>query len=163
MKIIPRPFGEVETMLYLSNMNLITYLFRTPTLRVNTPTSKLDNKTLRKIVLMSTVWCQENMGVNNRRKNPFKLSIIKQVSGAPCYGMFDEVENKIYIFHNNCPNIKMLIQTVLHEYTHYLQPIRGSYMKLMDEYGYQDHPMEIEAREMEGYYLNVWNKIKFEL
>ena len=112
---------------------------------------------------MSTAWCQENMGVNNRRKNPFKLSIIKQVSGAPCYGMFDEVENKIYIFHNNCPNIKMLIQTVLHEYTHYLQPIRGSYMKLMDGYGYQDHPMEVEAREMEGYYLNVWNKIKFEL
>ena len=141
----------------------MTFIFGTPNLRVNTPTSKLSNKTIRKIVMLSTTWCQENMGVNNRRKNPFKLSMMKQVSGTPCYGMFDEVENKIYIFHNNCSSVALLVKTVLHEYTHYLQPVRKSYVKLLNEHGYDNHPMEIEARDMEGYYLNVWNKIKFEI
>lgn len=150
-------------LVYLCMMNLLKGLFGYKDLRSTTPTSNLDNATIRKIVLLSTYWCQENLGVNNRRSKPFKLSIIKQVSGSPCYGMFDEEENKIYIFHNNCTDIKLLIQTVLHEYTHYLQPIRGSYKKLMNEHGYDNHPMEVEAREMEGYYLNVWNKIKFEI
>ena len=144
-------------------MNLLRFLFGTRKLRAHTPLSELDNKTIRQIVKLTAAWCYENMGVNNDRGIPFKLSIIKQVSGIPCYGMFEEKENKIYIFHNNCPNIGTLIKTILHEYTHYMQPIRGSYKKLLKEYGYQSHPMEIEARNMEGYYLNVWNKIKFEL
>ena len=144
-------------------MNLMTLLFGNYNLKVDTPTSELDNGTIRNIIILSTEWCQKNLGVNNDRENVFRLSMLEQVSGPRCYGMFDEEENKIYIFHNNCFNIKLLIQTVLHEYTHYMQPIRGSYNKLMNEYGYDNHPMEVEAREMEGYYLNVWNKIKFEI
>jgi hypothetical protein len=141
-------------------MNLMRLLFGNYNLRVDTPTSELDNGTIRNILILSTEWCQQNLGVNNDRENVFRLCMLEQVSGPRCYGMFDEEENKIYIFHNNCLNIRLLIQTVLHEYTHYLQPIRGTYTKLMDEYGYDNHPMEIEARETEGYYLNVWNKIK---
>ena len=159
----PRPLGELKYCMYLCTMDLLRRIFGVRDLRANTPTSKLDNRTIRRIVRLSTYWCQENLGVNNRRSKPFKLSIIKQVSGPPCYGMFDEIDNKIYIFHNNCTSISLLVKTVLHEYTHYLQPIRKSYNKLTEEYGYDNHPMEIEAREMEGYYLNVWNKIKFEI
>ena len=54
-----------------------------------------------------------------------------------------------------------MVQTVIHEYAHYMQPIKSSYNKLLKEYGYDDHPMEIEAREIEKeYYKDCWNKIK---
>lgn len=109
---------------------------------------------------MSLTWCDNNMSRDGHRKPPYKISIRKQVSGDPCYGQYDEDTNTIYIYYNHCTNVELLIRTVLHEYTHHLQPIEGKYNKLLKKHGYDKHPQEIEARKMEEYYLNVWKYIK---
>ena len=150
-------------MLYLCGMNLMTFIFGTPNLRVNTPTIRLDMSTIKKIVWMSLKWCNINMSRDGHNKPPCKISIMKQTHGEPCYGQYDGVTNTIIIFYNQCYNVKMLIRTVLHEYTHYLQPVESTYHKLLEEHGYDKHPQEVEARKIEKYYLNVWNKIKFEI
>jgi hypothetical protein len=56
-----------------------------------------------------------------------------------------------------------LIKTFIHEYVHHLQPIKNSYKKLLESHGYKKHPMEIEARNMESYYIDVWEDIKNKL
>lgn len=150
-------FGGVGIMLYLCGM-ITRLFFGGPTLI--TPTSTLDRSTTRQIVKLATEWCVQNFGVNNRRSKPFSVSIRKQTSGSPCYGQFCHETNTISVFTNNCHNVRLLVQTLIHEYTHYMQPIRGSYYKLLDEYGYEQHPMEVEAREMEAYYKDCWKYIK---
>jgi len=133
-------------------------LFGGPTLY--TRTSSLSSSKVREIVHYAIQWCAISYGVNNRRRSPFSVSIRKQTSGSPCYGQFDHNTNTLTVFYNRCENVRLLIQTVLHEYTHYMQPIRGSYHKLLDDYGYENHPMEIEAREMEMFYKDCWNYVK---
>lgn len=135
-------------------------LFGRPTVTLSTPTDSLDRAKVRDIVKYATKWCVANFGVNNRRHKPFKVSIRKQVSGSPRYGEFNHIDNTMVLFHNNCITVKLLVQTLLHEYTHYMQPIRGSYFKLLDEYGYVKHPMEIEARESEKLYSECWKYVK---
>lgn len=148
-------YGIIVVPLYYMIREL---LFGGPTLL--THTSSLSAKELRHIVKLATQWCVENFGVNNRRRTEFTVSIRQQKSGSPCYGQFDHMTNTITIFHNHCPNVRMVIRTLIHEYTHYMQPIAGSYYKLLDSYGYDNHPMEIEAREMELHYNNCWKYIK---
>lgn len=133
-------------------------IFGGPTLI--TPTSTLDRSTVRQIVKLATQWCVNNFGVNNRRRTPFTVSIRKQQSGSPCYGQFCHETNTITIFINHCYNVRLIVRTLIHEYTHYMQPIRGSYYKLLDEYGYDNHPMEVEARESELQYNDCWKYIK---
>ncbi len=150
-------------MLYLRGMNLLRFLFGIPTVKINSLTEKLDMMTIKKIVYMSLGWCEKNLSKDGHRKPPYKISIRKQTGGEPCYGQYEDETKTITIFYNNCHNVELLIRTVLHEYTHYLQPIAGKYHKLLKKHGYEKHPQEIEARKMEGYYLNVWIKIKFEI
>lgn len=139
---------------------IMDLLFGRPTVTLTTPTARLDRQDIRNIVKHATKWCVANFGVNNRRHKPFTVSIRMQVSGSPRYGEFRHMDNTMVVFYNNCENIRSIIQTVLHEYTHYMQPIRGSYFKLLDEHGYIKHPMEIEARESENRYKECWNYIK---
>jgi hypothetical protein len=146
--------------MYLCIHMIMDLLFGRPTFSLLTPTSSLDRAKVRDIVKLATKWCVANFGVNNRRQKPFKVSIRKQIGGSPRYGEFNCEENTIVIYYNNCKNIREMIQTVIHEYTHYMQPVRGSYFKLLKEYGYDAHPMEIEARENETLYKDCWTIIK---
>ena len=150
-------FGHVRILSYLCGM-IRNILFGGPTLY--TKTDSVGVSELRQIVKLGTKWCVQNMGVNNRRKTEFTVSIRTQRSGSPCYGVFDYHNNTIVIFKNHCPNLRMIVRTLIHEYTHYLQPIRGSYHKLLEDHGYDNHPMEIEARNMEMFYNDCWKFIK---
>ena len=49
---------------------------------------------------------------------------------------------------------------MLHEWTHSLQKVRKSYYRLYDEFGYDKHPMEIEARLSEKLWGKCWKDIK---
>lgn len=130
-------------------------------LGLDTELNRLDPKTRRKIVKHATEYCVDVFGVNNRKKTDFAVSILKQDGGEPAYGQYCPYENRIYLYHNNCHTVKLLVRTLIHEYTHYLQPVKSKYHKLLDKYGYDNHPMEIEAREMEEeYYKDCWNYIK---
>ena len=77
-------------------------------------------------------------------------------------GQFDYKTNTLTIYHNNNYTVKDLIQTTIHEYTHYLQPISTYYYKYSRIYRYYDNPFEVEAFKNEKkYYRKCWKSIKY--
>jgi uncharacterized protein YjaZ len=130
-------------------------------MRLNTKTTKLPKKEIKKIINTTLEWCSANLGVNNRRKYRFQISVKKQLKGEKRYGEFNCVSNKMTIFYNNCDNVKDLVTTVIHEYTHYLQPVRTYYGALAKYFDYNCHPMEVEARMNESiYFKKSWKYVK---
>ena len=130
-------------------------------MKLKTKTNNLTKKQIKNIVDNTISWCVLNLGVNNRRKYRFQISLKKQTKGELKYGEFCCISNKITIFYNNCENIKDVITTVIHEYTHYLQPVRTYYSVLYKTYSYYNHPMEVEARKNEKkYFRKVWKYYK---
>ena len=130
-------------------------------MRLNTNLKTLDHKQIRKIVDKTVSFCESNFGVN-KRKGYCYVTVRAQNKNEESlrYGEYCPDEHKIFIFKNNCVNIKDLIMTTLHEYTHTLQPIASKYYRMLKKYGYENHPMEVEARENEKYYKEVWKLIK---
>jgi hypothetical protein len=131
------------------------------TLRLNTNTKKLTHKEIRKIVEKTIKYCVENLGTNKRR-GKCGLVVRNQNPNEQerRYGEYCPETHTIRVFKNNCDNIKDLIITTLHEYTHNLQPIKSKYFKMLKVHGYDNHPMEIEAVENEKLCLDVWKNIK---
>lgn len=70
------------------------------------------------------------------------------------YGKY-EVGN-IIIYPHNIPSIMLLVKTLIHEYVHHLQlnhhEKMDEYLMLLNEFGYEDHPQEIEANNIQQYY-----------
>lgn len=117
-----------------------------------TPLSTLRNKDLRKIGQVCINYCVENLGVNKRKKLPLKLSIRKNPYTDSCCGEYCPDTNTIFIFYDELVTLGEFTSTIVHEYTHHLQPIASKYYKLLKEYGYDDHPHEVEARQNEKFY-----------
>ena len=113
-------------------------------------TSKLTYKEIRTIVSHTVKWCEQNLGTNNRRKNKFKISVKKQTKSEVknhdlLMGSFCAYTNSLTVYYDNNPTVKDLIKTTIHEYTHFLQPIRSYYHKIAKLIPYNKHPMELEA------------------
>ena len=129
-------------------------------IKINSRVDRLPPKTMRSIVYLTISWCMDNLGTNHRRKHMFNISVRKERAKRRC-GQFHPVENKMTIFHDNNDYVKDLISTTIHEYTHYLQPIRSKYGLLSKSFDYDNHPMEVEARNNEEkYYKNCWEVIR---
>ena len=130
-------------------------------LRLNTNLKNMTSGEIRKIVEKTVRYCEDNLGIN-KRKGRCSISVRKQNLNEEVlkYGEYCPYGHTIRIFKNNCTNIKDLITSTLHEYTHSLQPVKSKYFKMLKMYGYENHPMEIEAVENETLYLDVWKKIK---
>lgn len=124
--------------------------------------SRLDNLSVEEIsqVITSTIlWCQKNIGVNNRRKGNLKL-LVGQAS-LKNYGEFNWNTNtiKVYLYPHKTPGC--LIRTLIHEYTHYMQPLRKYYHVMSAYYKYYSrHPMERQAFRMEKHYKTCWEDIR---
>jgi hypothetical protein len=134
-------------------------------LKTSTKTISLQEK--REIVKKTIEWCKTNLGVYNRRRNKFKYSIRVQSKkdinkiGCEAMGQFECKTNTLTIYHNNNETVKDLVQTTIHEYTHYLQPISTYYRKYYKIYDYYSNPFEIEAFKNEKkYYKKCWKSIK---
>ncbi len=133
-------------------------------IRANTNLNRLTHKKIRKIVDLTHKWAIKRFGVNSRR-GVASIRVMKVVvnDGVDMYGVYNSGNHKIRIFKNEIKNVKMLIGIVLHEHTHSLQPIRSYYVKLERKYGYDNHPMEIEARNNGRYSSEVWKEIKIKI
>lgn len=80
-----------------------------------------------------------------------RITGIKEAEGdcSPA-AEYERETNTIWIYYPEAIDEKWIIQTLIHEYTHYLQD--GDEMKrLYDEEGYEydNHPFELEAIEKE--------------
>jgi hypothetical protein len=134
-------------------------------LKTNTDTLSLQEK--REIVKKTIKWCQTNFGLYNRRKNKFKYSIKIQsredfkAIGCKAMGSFNCKTNTLTVFHDNNDTVRDLVQTTIHEYTHYLQPVATYYYKYSKIFKYDENPFEVEAFKNEKkYYKKCWKSIK---
>jgi len=126
---------------------------------LKTPTSELTVPQIRKIVCETIKWCETNLGTKTKSRT-LKYSVRTLPSGyTPAYGMYDFEKNMILVFRNYAPTVKMVVRSVLHEYTHFLQNLRW-YNQVLDKVGYAKHPQEKEARIVETMYSICWNDIK---
>ena len=87
------------------------------------------------------------MGVNNRKRSDLTYSYGSDTDGL--YGYYCPINNHIHVSVGECKTLGRLTSTFIHEYTHYLQPVRTKYLKSLKEHGYWDCPFEVEARTME--------------
>jgi hypothetical protein len=136
-------------------------------IKLKTRTDTLTKAQKRRVVDATIKWCNANLGVNNRRKNKLTYSVIVQtpkfvkVMNAEAMGMFNPKFNKLIVFHNNNDTVMEMVQTTIHEYTHYLQPIAKYYNYFNKMAGYFNNPFEVEAFNNEKkYYKECWKSIK---
>ena len=133
-------------------------------IRTNTNLNRLDHKSIRKIVDLTIQYCKVHMGIN-RRRGESGVMVMNQSPNAEekRYGEYCPEYHVIKLFKNNIDNVRCLIETTIHEYTHTLQPVKTNYAKLYDKHGYDNHPYEIEARKNESLINEVWPAIRKKL
>lgn len=93
-------------------------------------------------------WCEKNIGVNIKCPRP-RLSLLGGIMDnmpKKTYGEYCVDSNLISINLECNVYVRCLIKTIIHEYTHYLQPVKEKYWKLAKKHGYYDNPLEVEAR-----------------
>jgi len=134
-------------------------------MKLTTKTYNLSPREQREIVKKTIMWCRDFFGENHRRKNEFTYYVGPQPKQllkryGKYFGCYDCVENKLNVYPENNKNVRDLICTTIHEYTHYTQPIRSKYYKLDEQYGYINNPFEVVARTNEKLYKNCWGDIK---
>ena len=103
------------------------------------------------------MWCRNNLGTKSYKVDYSVRTLRKGYT--PAYGCYDPKKRTISVFRNYAPDVKMVVRSVLHEYTHYLQNLRW-YNHTLSKVGYTNHPQEKEARVVETMYSICWNDIK---
>jgi hypothetical protein len=100
----------------------------------------------RKVIKTALRYCVETFGLS-KFNGPVPNIIVKRsrlVGDERCRGFYDVSINTIVIFPIAHISFIDVVNTVIHEYTHYLQDL-GLYNILYRSFGYWDHPQEIEA------------------
>ncbi len=118
----------------------------------STKLSTLSKYKIRKISNIILKFCQETFGPSRNKLYPTFCLSFKADTGT--FGVYDGVDNLITIYPKECKTVSVLTSTIIHEWTHSKQNIIGKYNKLLKKFGYENHPMEIEARETE----KKWNR-----
>jgi len=125
---------------------------------LSTPISRLGRQPTVRIANMALRWCERELGVNNRKKYKPVWTVRKGDVPDLC-GEYDDEDNEVYVYWDNCDTVRELIQTCIHEWTHQLQPIRTKYYKYPGSYS--RNPYEREARRNEDKYTKeCWTHIK---
>ena len=128
-----------------------------PTTYLKTDTSTLTRSVINKITKETIKYCIAELGTKHALELP-AVSVVKR-GRSRRYGQYDPIKNKIEIHYNICGTVKMMIQTIIHEYTHYMQNLK-KYDILYSKFGYDRHPQEIEACMNEKLYSPCWKQIK---
>ena len=65
---------------------------------------------------------------------------------------FERETNTIWIYWPQATNTQWVIETLLHEYTHYLQDGKEMTRLYAEGFEYDNHPFELEAQQKEKYW-----------
>ena len=126
------------------------YLKTTITELGRAPTVRIANMVFR--------WCRRNLGVNGRKKYQPVWYIRKGWTDIEM-GEYDAQDNELYIYWDNIPDVRELIRTIVHEWTHQNQPILTKYHKYPGTYS--RNPYERAARYAEIKWTPViWQELK---
>lgn len=105
-------------------------------------------------------YCISKFGINKRKRTEIMFTI-EDEEVDDCMGYYDVEDNEIFIILTQCRTIRDVVATMIHEYTHSLQPCRTHYTRLFKKFGYDNHPYEIEAKASEvfvGEVLRLYRK-----
>lgn len=95
-------------------------------------------------------WCEQTLGTTNNR---YRLDI-KYYYHQKYWGLYCFHNHTITLFIGEQTTVYDFVNTIIHEYTHHLQMVSNKdstkYDTLLKTCGYDNHPMEIEAREVAG-------------
>ena len=141
----------------MGDIRYLCGMIKGPTIFLKTKTSTLSTAALRLIAKETIEYCIATLGVKSSLPLP-TVSVIKR-GGSRRYGQYNITNNHIQIHHNICGTVQSMIQTLIHEYTHYTQDLK-KYDVLYSQFGYDDHPLEVEARKNEKLYSPCWKQIK---
>lgn len=135
-------------------------------MNINSRLDKMTRRDIKKICKIIVIWCVKHLGENNRIKKDLMVEMIYNNGFYEGLAEYDVSEDyriiRIYIDYN--PNIKCLISSIIHEFTHDLQPVTSKYDKLHKKYGYINHPQEKAARKNEDRFTKVcWEDIKLKV
>ena len=128
-----------------------------PTLYTKSEDITMDQ--LYNIVHSIISWCDEHLPppVIKRRKT-LKVMVFRETGGD--YGYYCDRNNWLVININVCNNIRMIVRSTIHEYTHTLQNLK-EYSLMNKQVGYDSNPFEVEANNSEKkYYKECWSEIK---
>lgn len=98
----------------------------------------------------------EGMHKIKKRKVYLEISYYKHKKH---YGVYCSFNNKIKVYVNNHSKVDELIDSSLHELCHHFQyctdpkNFQTRYKRLLNEFTYEKHPMEIEARKLAAQYV----------
>jgi len=121
---------------------------------------KMDVNQKKKIGKLALEWCVKNFGSPLRfgRTPELKFSVKRDPDD---FGEYEPNTKIIRIYLNSMSDAKDIVKTIIHEYCHFLQMPRAkdftSYSKFSRSYGYDDNPLEVEAREYEKKYFRKCN------
>ena len=128
-------------------------------MKLHSRTKKMTTPELRKLVCETIKWCEANIGKKYKSRTLKYRVLTLGEKYTPAYGMYCPDKNTLYVFRNHAPTVKMVIKSVLHEYTHFMQNLRW-YSHTLAKVGYNKHPQELQARGMEIFYDKCWEEIK---
>ena len=112
------------------------------------PLTSLSKKEITRITFLVKWYCRYELGVNPRRPVP-QVKAYPNPHDGNYYGQYDPSNNCIEIYPDECRTLGQYTSTLIHEYTHYLQPVRTKYIPALITHGYWNNPFEVEARMTE--------------
>ena len=115
---------------------------------------KISKKKMVENVLQ---WCESNHSLTkNRGKLSFKINYYNHTKLEGCYCGYNK---EIIIYLSPEKNIIDVVDTLLHEYQHHIdmrtQKEVRLYCKQLNDFGYDNHPMEISARKFAKQYRDT--------
>jgi hypothetical protein len=119
-----------------------------------------DRRDVVRIGRMAETWCRNHMGENNKKK--LSLLVTYWKGWDTDMGEYDPQDHCIFIYYNNTNTVKELLQTIIHEWTHSLQPLTSKW-KEYNKMEYNSNPYEKEAYASEVKYKDMWQVIKHKL
>lgn len=128
-------------------------------MKLSSKTTEMSTHEIRRVVCETIKWCETNLGTKTKSRSLKYRVLTLGDKYTPAYGCYDPNKNTIFVFRNYAPTVKMVVRSVLHEYTHFLQNLRW-YPRRLEIYGYYKHPDEKEARVAETLYSWCWSDIK---
>ena len=116
-----------------------------------------------RLVNFTVEWCKKFFTAPHiKRRKPFCV-MIHNTPDSEVYGEYCERNNWLTINLHNCPTVKDIVKTTIHEYTHFCQDLK-EYAVMTKQVGYDNNPFEVEAVDNEEmYYNNCWRSIKNKL
>ena len=107
-------------------------------------------------------WCMKNMAHPTGHKYYPQVKICYYKTKRSRFGDYTSNIRLIRIFINNHTSVEELVDTIIHEYTHYLQmptqQDQKEYNRYLKQKGYYKNPFEINARETADKYTTICMK-----